>query len=119
MEIAWSKVLPVVVSIAVIILVAIVQELSPRLAAITATMPIGVPLALWIVWASQGGNSDAMAQFAGGLFVGLIPTLLFVIAAWILLKAGWGLVPVLAAGYAVWGVALIVMLQIQRLLTRG
>jgi hypothetical protein len=48
-----SRILPVILSITVIILVAVIQERSKFLAAIVATMPVSAPLALWIVYAAN------------------------------------------------------------------
>jgi glycerol-3-phosphate acyltransferase PlsY len=43
-------VLPVVLSVLVIVVVAVVQERSRHLAAIIATVPLTAPLAMWIVF---------------------------------------------------------------------
>jgi hypothetical protein len=47
----WQDVLPILASIVVIILVAIFERQSKLVAAITATMPLTAPLALWVVYA--------------------------------------------------------------------
>ena len=44
-----QKLLPVATSIGIIVLVAILRERSRTLAAIFATMPINMPLAIWAV----------------------------------------------------------------------
>lgn len=107
MEIAWGRVLPVLVSIAIIIAVAILREHSRALAAIAATMPINIPLALWIV--SDGSTPEQMEQFTRALFINIVPTLLFLLVVWLAARAGWRLLPMLGAGYAAWGVTLLAL----------
>jgi TRAP-type uncharacterized transport system fused permease subunit len=82
------QVMPVVVSIVVIIAVAMVRSYSKTLAAITATMPVNIPLAMWIVYSGENGDHDTVAQFAGSLFAGLGATILFTV---VLLAARAGL----------------------------
>jgi hypothetical protein len=105
MTIVWPKVLPVLVSIGIIITVAIVKEYSRTLAAIFATMPINIPLALWVV-DSSGIDSQAFARFTEDLFFKIWPTIVFLIVAVLVTRAGWRLVPTLLVGYAAWAVAL-------------
>lgn len=104
MQAGWQRVLPVLVSIFIIIIVAILRNFSPRIAAVTATMPINIPLALWIVYSDAGENRpEIMVQFAQGLLLGIVPTVAFLIVCLFLLRAEWSLVPVIATGYIVWG----------------
>jgi hypothetical protein len=50
------------------------------------------------------------------MVIGIIPTLGFVIAAWLCARAGIKLVPMLAIGYLVWGVMFGISLVVKRLL---
>ncbi len=52
----WQQVVPVVASILTIIVIAVVRVYSKTLAAITATMPVTIPLALWIVYSGSSGD---------------------------------------------------------------
>jgi hypothetical protein len=115
MEIAWARVLPVLVSIVIIIGVAIAREYSKTLAAILVTMPLNIPLGLWIVYA--GADSAAqMEPFARALMFNIAPTILFLIIVWLAARAGWGIVPMLVAGYAGWGVGLGLILILRQVL---
>ena len=69
----------VLLSIAVIILVAVLEKQSKVAAAITATMPIGDSLAIWLVCSANSGDQQTMKDF----------------------RAGLKLMPMLIAGYAV------------------
>jgi hypothetical protein len=111
--IAWERMLPVMVSIGVIILVAILREHSRTFAAIAATMPINVPLAMWIVFSGDNDPASRTA-FAEGLLIGILPTVLFLIVSWLVVRAGWPLIPTLIAGYVAWGIGLGTLMFIRR-----
>jgi hypothetical protein len=116
MPIAWEKVLPVLVSVIIIIGVAVLREYSRTLAAITATMPINIPLAMWIVYSTTESNPAGRAEFVEGLLLGIAPTVVFLIVVWLVARAGWALVPTLVAGYTVWGISLLIVLFLRRVL---
>jgi hypothetical protein len=78
-----QDIVPVILSILVIILVAILEKQSKLIAALTATMPLAAPLALWIVYSSNAGDKAAVSQFSLSLVLGLLPTLAFLIAVWL------------------------------------
>jgi hypothetical protein len=111
-----EKVLPVVVSCLAIVAIAIVNEFSQTFAAITTTMPTKIPLAIWIIYAAEAGNSLRVANFSAGLLVGISATIMFIIGTWFAARAGWSLVPIIGAGYASWGTMLLVILLIRRML---
>lgn len=114
MDIAWGRILPVIVSIIIIIAIAILREYSKNFAAIAATMPINLPLGLWLVY---GGSTKAeMEQFTRSLSLNLIPTFAFVVIAWFAARAGWKLVPMILAGYVGWGVGLGALMLFRRAL---
>lgn len=114
MEIAWQRVLPVIVSIVIIIAVAILREYSRTIAAIAATMPINIPLAFWIV--SAGSTRQEMQEFTHSVFLNIWPTIVFIIVAWLAARAGWGVAAMVVAGYVAWGVSLGVLLLARQLL---
>ncbi len=102
----WRNVGPVVVSILIIIAVAILRAHSRTAAAVLATMPINVPLALWVVYAGAGGDRTVMAQFTQSMLIAIGPTVLFILVVWLAARAGWRLVPMLAVGYCAWSAGL-------------
>lgn len=116
MEIAWQRVLPVIVSILVIIAVAIVRQYSKTLAAITATMPINIPLAMWIVFSGSENDPQTRIDFTEGMLTGIFPTVIFLIVIFLTTRAGWTLIPTLIAGYIVWGAALLLLLGLRRMI---
>ena len=119
MHLKIQDVLPVVISVMVIILVAVFEKQSKMVAAMTATMPLTMPLALWIVYSSSGGDKVVVSQFSQNLFLSLLPTVAFVITVWLASRAGLKLVPILACGYAVWGLGTGVLLLVRRWLGLG
>ncbi len=109
MEIAWGRVLPVIVSIIIIISIAILREVSKEFAAIVSTMPINIPLGLWIV--SSGSSQDELKSFTNALFVNIWPTIVFLLIAWLAIRAGWRVVPTIVAGYIGWAISLWLLTQ--------
>jgi len=108
-----QDVLPVLLSMLVIILVAVLEKQSKLFAALTATMPLAAPLALWIVYSSNAGDRTAVSHFSLGLLLGLLPTLAFLVAVWLAARAGLKLGPILLTGYGVWaaGAAILYLLR--------
>jgi len=99
-----QDVLPVILSVLVIILVAILEKQSKLIAALTATMPLAAPLALWIVYSSNNGEKTAVSQFSLSLLLGLLPTLAFLVTVWLAARTGMKLAPMILTGYGVWAV---------------
>ena len=97
-----QDILPVVLSITVIILVAVFEKQSKLFAALTATMPLSAPLALWIVYSSNAGDNTVMSQFSLNLLLGVLPTLAFLVTVWLAARAGMKIGPILLTGYSVW-----------------
>lgn len=116
MVIQWAKLLPVFVSIGVIITVAIAREYSRTFAAIAAVMPINIPLGMWIVTAGQDDPQAALAEFSEALLINIVPTLIFMVVAWQMTRAGFGLVPTIFGGYVAWGIALGLVFFVRQLL---
>jgi len=104
-----SRIIPVILSIAVIVLVALVQERSKYLAAIVATMPVSAPLALWVVYAANRDKPEQVAGFTLSMAGGIAATGAFILASWLTLRMRLPLGVVLLVGYTAWAaVALII-----------
>lgn len=114
----WQDIIPIIISILVIIVVAVVQKYSKLAAAVTATMPLTAPLALWIVYSLNDGEREATAQFAESMVIGVIPTVGFLIAIWLAARAGVKLVPMIGIGYGVWTAVLLLTLLLKNLFLR-
>ena len=110
----FNELLPVGISITVLILVALLQRQSKVVAAVTATMPVTIPLALWIVYSSTKGERKSIEQFAGGLVSGIIPTVMFVLALWLTTRSGLKLVPTILVSYLTWALTLAMMFVVRR-----
>jgi len=109
-----QNILPVIASIVIIILVAIIEKQSKFVAAITAVMPIAAPLSLWIVYAANDGDRQTMVDFSQGMLIGVLPTLGFLLAVWLGSRAGLKLIPMILMGYSVWGVGVGLTLLLRR-----
>lgn len=113
--IKWQEFVPVLLSIGVIISVAVLRNQSKLIAAITATMPLNIPLALWIVYASAGDERRSMADFSLGMLLGGISTLGFLIVVWLATRTGFKLMSIILLGYTAWGVILLVLIGLRKL----
>jgi hypothetical protein len=111
-----QDILPVLLSMVVIVLVAVLEKQSKFAAAITATMPIGATLAIWIVYSANSGDQETMQDFSVGLLMGIIPSIGFLFAAWLAFRAGLKLMPMLLVGYAVWGSLLGLIILLRKIL---
>jgi hypothetical protein len=102
----WNEVLPVIVSICVIIAIAVLKKYSDSFAAVAATMPINIPLGMWVFMAGRENDNGALTNFTGALFMNMMPTLLFIVAAWLILRSGGNLISAVIIGYIVWAISL-------------
>lgn len=112
----WERVLTVAISVAVIILVAVLERYSSTLAAITATMPLTVPLALWIVYVAEGGDRVIVTEFSRSMLIGIWPTMFFLVTAWLGIRAGWRILPTITVGYATWAVSVVLLFGLRQIL---
>jgi hypothetical protein len=112
----WHDVLPIAISVLVILLVAILERHSRVAAALTATMPLTAPLALWIVYNSARGEPAAVSQFSLGLLLGILPTVAFLTVVWIGSRQGLRLLPLLLLGYSTWAIAAAGLFGLRKLL---
>jgi len=106
-----QDVLPVIFSIVLIVVVAILEKQSKFIASVTAVMPLTAPLALWIAYSSSGGEQAATTQFSLGMLLGVFPTVAFLVAAWLAARAGLKLGPIILIGYGVWVVGLALLIS--------
>jgi hypothetical protein len=104
-----QDIIPVVLSILVIVLVAVLEKQSKLFAALTATMPLTAPLALWIVYSSNAGEKEAVSNFSLSLLLGLVPTMAFLVTVWLAARAGMKLLPMILTGYSIWGIGALIL----------
>jgi hypothetical protein len=102
-----QKLLPVLTSIAIILIVAVLRERSRAMAAVIATMPINIPLALWVMSSGTGGDAKQMADFVRSLIVSLLPSFVWLGIVFFGIRAGWGLWTAIGAGYGVWALLIV------------
>jgi hypothetical protein len=111
---SWQEVSRLLIAFVVIAAVALLQKQSKLIAAITATMPVNIPLAMWILYSSAGGNGASIKEFTRSMVIGIFPTIGFLFAVWLASRADMKLGPTLLAGYAVWGAGVLIVMLLQR-----
>ncbi len=104
-----QKTLPVIGSIAIILLIAVLRERSRTLAAILVTMPINVPLGLWLIASSTETDTKVMTEFMRSALLSLIPSVLWLLIVFVTLRAGWTIWQAIGTGYGVWVVLIAIM----------
>ena len=111
----WQDIVPIIISI----LVAALQKYSKLAAAVTATMPLTAPLALWVVYSLNDGSRAATTQFAESMLIGVIPTVAFLIAVWLAARAGAKLGAMIGIGYGAWTAVLAAKLHHRPVIVRA
>lgn len=119
MSLKSQEIVPIVASIAVIVLVAILERHSKLFAAVAATMPLTIPLSMWVVYAANNGEPQAVSRFALGLLLSLLSTLAFAITLWLTARAGFKLIPMLLTSYAVWAFGTLLLVFFRKKLGLG
>ncbi len=107
-----QKILPVLTSIAIIIAVAVLRDRSKTLAAILATMPINIPLALWVVFGAGDFEQLDVELFVRALLPGIIATTIWIAVVFVALHFGVRLLPAVFVGYMVWGMLIFMFIQL-------
>jgi hypothetical protein len=98
-----QRLLPILTSIAILIVVGLLRDRSRTAAALLATLPINLPLALWVIAEGSGNDTRTLTDAVRTMFIGLVPGLIWLGVVYLALRAGWGVLAAIVAGYAVWG----------------
>ncbi|MCU0578617.1 MAG: DUF3147 family protein [Desulfobacterota bacterium] len=92
----------IAVSLAVILLATHGARRFPSAAGLLGVMPLTGALVLVWVYLENQGDPGIMTGFAKGALWGMVPSILFFLAAFLCLKKGLPLAVVLLAGFAAW-----------------
>lgn len=99
-------------SILVLTLITVVGERHRGVAGFLAAMPVQIPLAIWLIYANTSGSIEKTTEFARAAFFGIIPTVIFCLAAWAALNKGLNLPRVYVLAYAIWLVSALVSFRL-------
>lgn len=113
-----TKNAPVIISILIILIVAYLRNRSRTFAVLAGTMPINLPLTLWITFAGSNADPLTISSFVRSLFVAMIATMLWVAIVWLATRYGWGLLPAVAGGYTAWGIFVLILISLGYLSVR-
>ncbi len=92
----------------IIILCVWLGKRFPSLGGLIATMPLTSLIVLLWLYHDKPGDRTLLPAYVGGVFFGVIPTMLFFGAVWLCLKRGCQLPSTLLVGFFVWIAAAIV-----------
>lgn len=96
----------------ILFVVAFIGERYRNVAGIVTSMPLQIPLAMWIVYTSTGGNTEQTAEFARAAFYGIIPTAVFCAVCWFVLAKSWPFPRVVLMAYGIWFVSVLISYQL-------
>ena len=97
-----QMIIKAVISVAIILAATAIGKKMPALAGLIAVMPLtGCLVLVWLYMESQG-DSKTMEAFAKGALGGIVPSILFFVAAWLCFRKQLALPVVLAVGFSVW-----------------
>jgi len=95
-------------SVAVILIATAIGKKVPSAAGLIGVMPLTGALVLVWIYVENRGDPGIMQEFAKGALWGILPSILFFLAALICFKKQMPLPVVLAASFGVWTAAAIV-----------
>ncbi|MBC7263418.1 MAG: hypothetical protein H5T64_03560 [Chloroflexi bacterium] len=98
-----NRVYQILISMVVITTVSLIGDRWRVLGGIIASMPLTIPLTLWIVFSNTGGDYVLSAEFARAATIGLVATFAFAVTSWWALRQGWPIARVILVGYTAWG----------------
>lgn len=90
------------ISLAIIVACARIGRRFPTLGGLIATMPLTSLLVMLWLWSDVPGNYRLMTEYTRGVLWGIIPTVLFFVAAHFLFRRQIPMPAVLAASFGVW-----------------
>ena len=90
------------ISVGIILVATAVARRLPSTAGLIGVMPLTGALILTWVYLENRGDSEIMQEFARGAFWGMVPTILFFLAAFICFKKQLSLPMVLAVSFGIW-----------------
>ena len=106
---SFQKIFPVLTSIGIILLVAVLRDRSRAAAAVLATMPINIPLALWVMAGGANNDPQQIAEFVRALSISLIPAFVWLGVVFVAVRAEWSVLAAIGLWYGVWAVLIITL----------
>ena len=97
-----QRIYQLLVSFAILTVMAFISERSHILAAVLSVMPLNITFGLWFTSARTDSSAALLADYSRMATFGLIPTMMFTAACWFGFRQGWPFGRVVAFGYAVW-----------------
>jgi uncharacterized membrane protein (GlpM family) len=94
-------------TVLIIIFCAHIGKKVPTLAGLIAAAPITTLIVLLWLWSDKPGDFKLMAEYAKGVFWGIIPTAFFFAAAFVCFKKNLSILPTVSISFAAWLVSAI------------
>jgi len=102
MKVDMQFILKLAASVCLILVAALVGRRFPSAAGLIATMPLTSLIVLLWLYTDKPSDNAALAAYAKGALLGIGPTILFFLVAWLCIRKGWSIPIVLISGFAAW-----------------
>lgn len=96
------------VSVAIILGATGLARRYPSLGGLIGVMPLTGALVLVWTWLENKGDRTVMENFTAGSLLGLVPTMLFFLVAFLAIKKGFSFPAAFSGGFAAWLIGAIV-----------
>ncbi|MBN1787833.1 MAG: DUF3147 family protein [Sedimentisphaerales bacterium] len=100
--------LKLAITVVIIIFCSQIGRKAPTLAGLIATAPITTLIVLMWLWSDKSGDFKLMTDYTVGVLWGIIPTVLFFLAAFFCFRKHLSILPTLAVSSAIWLVSAVV-----------
>ena len=91
-----------IITLAIIIFCTQIGKKAPTLAGLIATAPITTLIVLLWLWSDRPSDFKLMTDYTRGVLLGIIPTALFFITAFLCFKKQISILPTVAISFAAW-----------------
>jgi uncharacterized membrane protein (GlpM family) len=95
-------------TVVIIIFCAYIGKRVPTLAGLLAAAPITTLIVLLWLWSDKPNDCKFMAEYAKGVFWGIIPTAFFFAAAFVCFKKNLSILPTLSISFAAWFISAVI-----------
>jgi uncharacterized membrane protein (GlpM family) len=95
-------IIKVIITVSIILFCSFIGKKMPLFAGLIATMPLTGALVLIWLYLDNNGDKNIMEGYTKGAIWGIIPSILFFVAAYFCFKRGLSLQLVIIIGFSVW-----------------
>lgn len=100
--------LKIILTVAVILAATGLARRFPPLSGLIGVMPLAGAMLLAWIYVENRDAPQVVEGYVRGALWGIVPSILFYLAAWWCLRRGLGIVPTMVASFGMWGLSALV-----------